>query len=102
MRTTTSINLRNNWHHADHNFNQPAEQLASSGPQLQSTSGTIGIMRCTTSINLRTNWHHADHNFNQPAEQLVSSLCGFPYPEAKIGRRKAELKIFEKNNFDRF
>ena len=73
MRITTSINLRNNWHHADHNFNQPAEQLASSGSQLQSTCGTIGIKRITTSINLRNNWHHADHNFNQPAEQLASS-----------------------------
>ena len=79
-----SINLRNNWHHADHNFNQPAEQLASCGPLLQSAWRTIGIMRSTTSINLRNNWHHAVHNFNQPAEQLVSSLCGFPYPEAKI------------------
>ena len=59
----TSINLRNNWHHADHNFNQPAEQLASCGPQLQSTCGTIGIMRTTTSINLRNNWHHVDHKF---------------------------------------
>ena len=55
MRTTTSINLRNNWHHAVHNFNQPAEQLASCGPQLQSTCGTIGIMRATTAINLQNN-----------------------------------------------
>ena len=36
-------------------INKPEEQLASCGPQLQSTCGTIGIMRTTTSINLRNN-----------------------------------------------
>jgi len=78
MRTTSAINLRNNWHHADHIFNQPAEQLASCGLQLQSTCGTIGIMRTTTSIKLRNNWHHVDHNCNKPAEQskfLLQFLC---------------------------
>ena len=49
MRITSSINLRNNWHHADHNFKKPAEQLASCGSQLQKTCGTIGICLLYTS-----------------------------------------------------
>jgi len=69
--TTSSRNLRNNWHHTDHIFNKPAEQLASCGPQLQSTCGTIGIKRTTTSINLRNNWHQADHIFNEPLQFLL-------------------------------
>ena len=91
MWITTSINLRNIGHYADHNFNQPADQLASCGPQLQSTCGTIGIMRSTTSINLRNNWHHADHNFNQPAEQLAS--CGSQL-QSTCGKIKISTSIF--------
>ncbi len=77
----------------NHSFNQPAEQLASCGSQLQLTCGTICIMQTTTSIKLWNNWHPYMLSFPY---KFQSWHCyhiwtfsnyfewGFPMPSAKI------------------
>ena len=80
MWITTSINLRNNWHHVDHNFNQPAEKSKFLLQFLRRHLGTnlkfyfnfyvdsLVPIKSSTSICTRTAWHQS--------KVLLQFVCG--------------------------